>query len=238
MMNYPSVDLQLPSSYQPGTTTTMTKQQSGSTQASDYTKLLNVKERKELEVPMSLYVNIKLLNSIENLYSREYITKDQYNDKFQEVMEKISKIENVMTSIKPSFNINNFIDEYGLNDCVFAITVLRKIKQDNNEGDERTRFRLVSNVTTNFLRIGDLYWINNEQYPVKDILASLEQMVVELAQIKRWFAREFSLSSKYQSSLSKHKQKDISETLSKEDSKDIFDLNQYTKTQFELFLKQ
>ena len=97
MMNYPSIDLQLPSTYQPGTTTTMTKQQSGSTQASDYTKLLNVKERKELEVPMSLYVNIKLLNSIENLYSREYITKDQYNDKFQEVMEKISKIENVMT---------------------------------------------------------------------------------------------------------------------------------------------
>ena len=98
MMNYPSVDLQLPSAYG---TTTITKQQPSVSQPVDYTRLLNAKERKELEVPMSLYVNIKLLNSIENLYSREYITKDQYNEKFHEILEKISKIENVSISINP-----------------------------------------------------------------------------------------------------------------------------------------
>ena len=130
-----------------------------------------------------------------------------------------------------------FLFQLTLNDCVFAIAVLKKIKQGSKDGDERTRLLLVSNVTSNFLRIGDLYWINNEQYPVKDILAALEQMVVELAQVKRWFTTDFSLSSKYQSLLNKHKNKDISDLLSKDDSKEIFDSNQYTKSQFELFLK-
>jgi len=242
MINYPNVDLnKLPQPYQGDgykpQASSFTGTPSGST-SSDYSRMLAPKERKELEVPMSLYVNIKLLNSIENLYSREYITRDQYNDKLGQILERIENLENILKVAKPGFSIESFIEEYSLQDCIFAKAKIAQIKKGGAGGNENQKLYLIMSITANFIKIGDMYYMNNEQYAVKDILGSLQQMSLEMTQLKKCFTKEFNLGAKYQTLLNKYNQRDISDNLSKEESKEVFDVNSYAQNEFQWVLKQ
>jgi len=114
---------------------------------------------------------------------------------------------------------------------------LLQAKKGGQNVNENQKLYLVSSITANFLKIGDLYFMNSEQYPIKDVLSALQQMVQEMNQIKRCFTREFTLCARYQSLVNKYGQRDISGTLTQEESKEIFDVNQYAQTEFQLFLK-
>jgi hypothetical protein len=215
-----------------GFSITSNPQQQNST---DYSRMLSAKERKELEIPMSLYVNIKLLNSIENLYQRDYITKEQEMIKADPLVEKILKSEQILASSRPGFTIDGFMAENDLKDCLY---VKSKLDQNKNPDEKRKKMPiLIASITSNFIKISDLYVMNSEQYPVKDIMPAVQQMALEMNELRACFKREFPLAQRYQALVTKYNKRDISDTFSKEESKEIMDTNSYATNEFHNFLR-
>jgi VPS28 protein. len=206
----------------------------------EFMRLLNVQEKKEIEIPRELYVNIKMLEVIEKVYTFEKMTEDDYLNKVDNILKKIEKLKGILQQKNPNFTIDMFIQEYGLSECTFAIQRIKKGKaQDHNTGESVGY--LIAGVTARFIKIADHMVLNEDTATVNEVLPMLEEMRQLLNKLKPNFhsqSNPFNLADNYTPVIVKLSQKQLSDVLSKDLVKEILDVNEFVKKRFELFLSK
>jgi len=80
------------------------------------------------------------------------------------------------------------LKDNGLTDCHFAKEKIEKAKKgDQNDilkPHEKEKLMLCSKITANFIKISDMYFMNEKEYPVDAILSTLVEMSTDLGRLK------------------------------------------------------
>jgi hypothetical protein len=203
---------------------------------SDYNRMLNSNEKRELEMPRELYVNIKLLDVIEKFYTLEKMSETEYSERSEVVLKKIAKIQDVLKGKNPNFNFDAFVRDYGLTNCDWAIQKIKKGKEPDNLNEKVGL--LIAGVTSRFIHISD-YFVLNEAPTVREVLPMLEELKNMLDKLKPSFhssKNPFNLGESYSAWIQKLNSADLSAKLDKDDVEDISKVNEFVQKRFEIFL--
>mmetsp|Transcript_34932 Transcript_34932/g.31470 ORF Transcript_34932/g.31470 Transcript_34932/m.31470 type:complete len:207 (+) Transcript_34932:250-870(+) len=202
-------------------------------------RLLTPQERKEIEVPREIYVNIKMLEVIEKTYTFEKISENDYQSRLDTILKRIDKLKMILQSKNPNFTLDMFIQEYGLQDCTWAIQRIKKGKPQENSNSNSNMGLLIAGITSSFIRISDHLVINEDSSTVRQVLPMIEEMKQLMDKIKPHFNKPtnpFNLGDIYQPTINKLNQLDLGSILSKELVNDILDTNEFVKKKFENYL--
>lgn len=204
---------------------------------SEYMRLLSGTERRELEIPRELYVNIKMLEVLEKAFTFEKVSETEHYSRTENIMKKMERLIQILQQKNPSLTIELFIQEYGLNDCTW---VLQRLKKSQNKEGGQNVAGLVASVTSGFIRLPDYFYIHGDSAQVKDVLPMLQEMKQLLEMLKPHFSKPgqpFNLSDRYTPLITKVSGMGLTDVLNKEFVDEIQDVNEFAKNTFQIYLR-
>ena len=208
-----------------------------SNNTNEHMRLLTGSERRDLELPRELFVNIRMLDVIEKAFSFEKIAETEYYSRTENILNKIDRFIQIVQQKNPNITLDIFIQEYGLNDCTWAIQRIKKNKSKDDHG--QSVHALVANVTSGFIRIGDCFFMNpNAQ--VKDVLPMIQEQKQLLDRLKPHFSKPgnpFNLSDHFTPIIQKLSAMDLRDNLTPQHIEEIETVNSYAKDSFGLLLR-
>jgi len=205
---------------------------------SEHIRLLSGAERKELEVPRELYVNIKMLEVLEKAFTFEKVSEPEYQLRTDNILKKMEKLTQILRQKNPSLTIETFIQEYGLSDCTWAIQRIKKGK--GQEATGQNLHGLVATITSRFIKLPDYLLMNSDSAQVKDVLPMLQEMKQLLDMLKPHFSKPghpFNLGDRFGPVIVKMSAMGLNDILSLELVDEIQGLNDFAKNSFEVYLR-
>lgn len=207
-----------------------------STMNNDLNTILTLSEKKEIETPRELYVNIKMLDLIERIYTFERIQEHDYQEKTEGLLRRIEKITTILTQENPNFTIMSFVDKYGLKQCTWAIS---RLFSDPNKNKVDNSGLLIASVTTLLIRVGDTIAMSGEETTVGDMLTILENLKANLDKLKPIYhstKNPFLLGDQYKPVIDKLSKMGINDKIPLKDLEEISKVNEYVRSKFQLSL--
>lgn len=204
---------------------------------SGYMRMLSGAERKELEVPRELFVNIKMLDLLEKAFTFGKTDEVEHHNRTEGILSKIERLTQILKLKNPRGNIDTFIEEYGLKECTWAIERIHKVKEPTQG---QSVHALVASVTSGFIRLPDYLYMHEDDAQVKSVLPMLQEMKQLLDQLKPHFGKPgqpFNLSDRYVPLIQKLSGMELNDILSKKLAEEIQDVNEFTKNTFQIYLR-
>lgn len=203
----------------------------------EYMRLLSGAERRELEVPRELFVNIKMLDVLEKAFTFGKADDIEHNTKSENILNKIEKLVQILKQKNPKSTVDSFIQEYGLSDCTWAI---QRLKKANEPVQGQSVHALVASITSGFIKLPDYFYVHGNDAKVKDVLPMLQEMKQLLDMLKPHFSRPghpFNLSDRYGPLIVKLSAMGLNDNISEELAGEIQDVNEFTKNTFQIYLR-
>ena len=203
----------------------------------EYMRLLSGTERRELEVPRELFVNIKMLDVLEKAFTFGKTSDTEHHTRTESILNKIEKMVQILKQKNSKLTVESFIQEYGLSDCTWAIQRINKVKEPSTG---QSVHALVASITSGFIRLPDYFFIHGDDAQVKNVLPMLQEMKQLLDMLKPHFSKPgqpFNLSDRYGPLIVKLSAMGLNDTISPELAGEIQDVNEFTKNTFQIYLR-
>ena len=123
---------------------------------------LTIEEEEKIQNPANIYSLIRTLQFIEWAYNTSHINRETY---VQETNIILEQYKNAVDAYPEYKGLDNFVEEYNLKDCNYAINRINKGNAQENKGNVLT---IVQRMTQNFNDINIM--LDVESISVSDIL--------------------------------------------------------------------
>ncbi|KAL4443075.1 hypothetical protein ABPG74_002142 [Tetrahymena malaccensis] len=145
---------------------------------------LTSEEKAKNQNAQGMYILIKVIDSLERQHVFDNISDDVYK---QNVIKNLQKVDAFKKQI-PNFNIDSFCQEYGLQECTWAIERIKSGYDNKDQMDDAKYFVFLNN---KFLEIKDYLYFNKQLCEVNQIRLKLDDLFHIIQKRKDKFSADF-----------------------------------------------
>lgn len=203
----------------------------------EYMRLLSATERRELEIPRELYVNIKMLEVLEKAFTFEKVNEVDYASRTDNILKKMERLIQILQQKNQGITVESFMQENGLTDCTWA---MQRIKKGQNKETGQSVHGLVASVTSGFIRLPDYFYMNDGSAKVVDVLPMVQEQKHLLDMLRPHFSKPgqpFNLGDRYAPLIVKLSAMNLNDVLDNTMVTEITGINEFAKNTFQIYLR-
>ncbi|KRX08326.1 hypothetical protein PPERSA_01787 [Pseudocohnilembus persalinus] len=137
---------------------------------------LTPQEKRDCELQKEMYLLIKTVDVLEKYHTYEKIDDQIYEEQQNK---NISKYQKMRQQIQ-GFNLDQFMEQYGMSNCTWAKNVLKTGLEKENQ-----KSQVLIQLTQQFIKLQDIIKGSESQLLVKYILSEYEELITLIKKLDK-----------------------------------------------------